>query len=72
MAKLKLECVTGVVALSYLVLIPVAGILGYQKIRAMQRDVERMWDTHHFSDDMPESALPLPTIERLKDVIRGR
>lgn len=43
-AKFRLEKVTGVVALSYLVLIPAAAVWGYQKIHAVEADLDQVWD----------------------------
>lgn len=44
MSKLKLEKITGVVALSYLVLIPVGAFYAWQKIRAVDNDLTVVWD----------------------------
>jgi hypothetical protein len=38
-----LSTVTGVVALSYLALIPVAGYLGYRMLYEMRLDVNELW-----------------------------
>jgi hypothetical protein len=40
----KLERVTGVVALSYLVLIPVAGVWGYNKLKQLDADIDTVWE----------------------------
>jgi hypothetical protein len=42
--KFKLERVTGVVALSYLVLIPVGAVIVWQKVRIIDRDVTTLWE----------------------------
>lgn len=51
MPKIKPERVAGIVALSYLVLIPAAGLLMYQKIRVIDRDVLEILDEVNRSED---------------------
>lgn len=43
MPKVKPEKIAGVVALSYLVLIPVAGFVAYRKIQIMEKDIDTVW-----------------------------
>lgn len=43
MPKLKLEKVTGAVALAYLVLIPAGAFYAWQKIRAIDSDLNEVW-----------------------------
>lgn len=45
MPKVKPEKIAGIVALSYLVLIPVGALLAYQKIHRIDQDVSAMWET---------------------------
>lgn len=44
MRKLKLEKITGVVALAYLVLIPAGAVYVWRKMEAMDEDITTMWD----------------------------
>lgn len=41
--KVKPEKVAGIVALSYLVLIPAGAIFAWQRIKAVDQDVTTMW-----------------------------
>lgn len=69
MPKMKLEKVTGVVALSYLVLIPVAGFLAWSKLSQMDEDVTTMWDRLEME---PAKAAPLLALNRLKRILNPR
>lgn len=42
--KMKLEKIAGIVALSYLVLIPAGAFYAWKKIQVIDRDVTEMWD----------------------------
>lgn len=44
MRKIKLEKITGVVALAYLVLIPVGAYYAWRKIQIIDGDLTEMWD----------------------------
>lgn len=44
MARLKLEKVTGVVALSYLVIIPLVLVIVSKKLEALDADIDVLWD----------------------------
>lgn len=44
MRKLKLEKVAGIVALSYLVLIPVGGALVWMKLQTLDEDLSTIWE----------------------------
>jgi hypothetical protein len=48
--KIRLEKVTGIVALSYLVLIPLGAYYAWQKIQLIDRDVTTVWNKL----DLPE------------------
>jgi flagellar motor component MotA len=48
-----LNTVTGIVALSYLVVIPVAGYLGYKMLQEIKLDVDELW-THFEGEPPPE------------------
>lgn len=52
MPKLKLERVTGVVALCYLVLIPVAAYSAWRRLEEMDNDLTKVWE--HVGMDTPE------------------
>lgn len=52
----KLEKVTGVVALAYLAIIPAALYVGYRKLLDLDADVQEMWD----SSTTAENALRVP------------
>lgn len=41
--RIKLEKVTGVVALAYVVLIPAAGVLVWQRLNQIDEDVTELW-----------------------------
>jgi hypothetical protein len=67
---IQLEKVTGVVAMSYLVLIPVGAYVLWQKVKIIDRDINVIWEKL----DLPESE-PTTTIVNLdnfKNLIRGR
>lgn len=66
MPKIRPEKVAGIVALSYLALIPAGGILTYLKLRQMDEDVNTMWA--HLGMD-PERAYVGP-IDRVKNILR--
>lgn len=48
MRRVKLEKVTGLVALSYLVIIPVGGFLLYKKLQAVDSDLTIIWEKQAF------------------------
>lgn len=63
---IKPEKVAGIVALSYLVIIPVVGAWGYLKLRALDKDVETLWDNAEID---PKLAAVTP-IEKMRDVLK--
>lgn len=68
MRKIKLEKITGVVALSYLVLIPVGAFCAWRKIQQMDDDLMVLWD----KADMPgPDRPPLIDINALKERFIG-
>lgn len=69
MRKIKPEKVAGIVALSYLVLIPVGALYVYKKLQGMDEDVSTMW-THLEMD--PEKASDLFQVEKAKQLLREK
>lgn len=59
MSKIKPERVAGIVALSYLVLIPVGALLAYQKLRVIDQDVTTIWE-----ESFPGTGERTPLISR--------
>lgn len=57
--KVKPEKVYGIVALSYLVLIPVGAVLVWRKVRVIDEDVTAIWE----QIEMPERNKPMPLID---------
>ena len=68
MPKVKPEKIAGIVALSYLVLIPAGAFLAALKIRAMDRDITTIWDHLEIS---PKEAAELPSLNNLRRVVLG-
>lgn len=68
MRKPKLANITGVVALSYLVLLPAGFYIVWRKTEILDKDVTAMWDKL----DMPATeANPIINIEKIKRWFRG-
>lgn len=67
-SRLTLERVTGVVALSYLILIPVTSIIAYQKLRELDRDLTTLWD--FVGIDEPQTTAPVVSLDRIRKVFR--
>jgi ABC-type Fe3+ transport system permease subunit len=72
-SKITLERATGVVALSYLVLIPVCGVLVWQKINTMDKDLNAIWEQMGMDTKpatttikIPRLRIKMPTFEGLK------
>lgn len=63
MRKLKVEKVSGIVALSYLVLIPAGAFYVWRKIQEIDDDVALMWEK---LDLPPTDRPPIFDLERLK------
>lgn len=59
MAKLKVERVAGIVALSYLVIIPVGAFLAWQRIESIDKDVNALWD--HAGMETTQENRPVTT-----------
>lgn len=69
MPKLKPERIAGIVALSYLVIIPAGAFWAWRKIQIIDKDVTAMWDTIGMGTDQSPSA-PLLTLERVRRVLK--
>lgn len=67
MFRIKPEKVAGIVALSYLVLIPAAGAVAYLKIRQIDQDTTTLWE--HSGLD-PEKATPFLPAEKVRGFFR--
>lgn len=64
MPKIKPEKITGIVAMSYLVLIPVAAAMLYQKVRIIDQDVVDMLDHLGVHSTAPENRFA--NLEKVK------
>lgn len=56
---IKPERIAGVVALSYLVLIPAGAFVAYRKIQIVQHDIDTLWDNSGMSAADPEPIVDL-------------
>lgn len=66
---IRLEKVSGVVALSYLVLIPATAYVAWRKIQTLDKDLTVVWDKL----DMPEDDRAVdPAAERFRRYQQGR
>jgi len=65
MRRLKLEKVTGFVALSYLVLIPVGALIVWQKVQYIDQDVSELWEKSEMPLAEPRPAVSISTLKRL-------
>lgn len=65
MAKIKLEKVTGVVALSYVVLIPAAGAYLYMRLRLQEEDIQTIWEELKLPTDETTSRISLTNLRRI-------
>lgn len=69
MARVKADKVTGIVAMSYLVLIPVGAYIVWQKVKILDRDINIIWEKL----DLPEAEVTtIIDLDKLKNMIRGR
>lgn len=62
MPKIKLEKIAGVVALSYLVLIPAAGALAYRKVSLLEQDNVRLRRDLGMPDRNPDPVIALKQV----------
>lgn len=69
MPKVKPERIAGIVAMSYLVLIPTAALLAWRKIQIMQEDVDILWDNSGLKN---EPRKPLIDVSKLTQGFRSR
>lgn len=67
MPRLKTEKITGIVAVSYLVLIPVGGFLMWQKLQAIDEDLTAVWD--QIGMDVAKAA-PKLSLARMRKLFR--
>lgn len=58
MPKIKPEKIAGIVALTYLVLIPGAGYLGWKKILKVEKDIDEAWIRIQNADPSGKWAYP--------------
>ena len=68
--RIKLEKVTGVVALSYLALIPLSAYYAYRRLVAMEQDIVTMWDHLKIDPEVAAEITGLPSMERLRRTMR--
>lgn len=72
MSKVKPEKIAGIVALSYLVLIPAGAIFAWQRLDQMKRDVDDIWTRVQKADPsgswaVQDDAAPMTALERLRN-----
>lgn len=67
MPKVKPERIAGIVALSYLVLIPAGAFLAYMKLQAMDEDVSTMWEHLEMN---PSEGRSVISINKLKGILK--
>lgn len=60
--KFKLEKVSGLVALSYLVLIPAAAYVAHKRIQALEADADLMWDELNMENKVQAERPTLRTL----------
>lgn len=68
MRKIRLEKVTGVVALAYLVLIPAGAFYAWRRTLAMENDIQDLWE----KTGMPHDQAVGPTIASMIRGLSGR
>lgn len=69
MSKLKLEKITGVVALAYLILIPVGAFYVWKKVEAIDNDLTELWEK---SGMPPMNAKPIINLRGMLEGLRRR
>lgn len=70
--KFKLEKVTGVVALSYLILIPAGSFYAWQRLKQMEEDVTYLWEKTGMPPVEPRPVVDLSGIkEGFQRAFRG-
>jgi hypothetical protein len=62
--KVKPEKIAGIVALSYLVLIPAGAALVWRKIQLIELDVAELWTNAGMPDEPRPSLIDLPVLKR--------
>lgn len=67
MFKIKPERVAGVVALSYLVLIPVGAFVLHRRVQILEEDTDALWRESGMSNDQLKNP-PLINTSKLKRV----
>jgi NADP-dependent 3-hydroxy acid dehydrogenase YdfG len=67
--RIKPERIAGVVALSYLVLIPAAAFVAYRKIQIVEQDIDVLWDN---SGMAPVEPTPIIDLRNWKTWVRLR
>lgn len=65
MPKVKPEKVAGIVALSYLVLIPAGAALMWRKIQLLDQDITTMWEKLGMPEENRTSNVDLRDLRRL-------
>jgi hypothetical protein len=64
MPKVKTERIAGIVAMSYLVLIPTAAFLAYRKIQLLDQDIETLWEHTKAPTTVKEPLLGVDGVKR--------
>ena len=66
MLKIKPERIAGIVALSYLVLIPAGGFLAWRKIQTIDKDLTEIWNEVNRSEDRT-TRTPLIDLGKIRE-----
>lgn len=65
MRKIRPEKIAGIVALSYLVLIPAGAFVAWRKIQFMDEDIAQLWEAANIPAPEPK---PIFSLNQLKSV----
>lgn len=68
--KITPERVAGIVALSYLVLLPAGAFWVYKKITTIDRDLTTMWDVVGMEEEKTDPSV-LPALGNFKRIAEG-
>jgi len=63
--KIKPERIAGIVALSYLVLIPAGAFVAYRKVQILQEEVDALWDNSGMKIEPREPIFNLAQLKNL-------
>ena len=63
--KLKPEKIAGIVALSYLILIPAGAGAAYLKLRSLEDSIDIMWDHLNLNRDEEKNLISVNKLKRM-------